>query len=262
MGMVEHHRTIWLSDVHLGSRDCRAGLLLDFLAHTTCDTLYLVGDIVDLESLRRSFYWPKIHTQVLERFLEMSRDGTTIYYVPGNHDDDFRALAGTRVASIEVRRRMIHTTADGKRLLVLHGDEFDSALKCGPLAALIGNAGYYFLLSLNRLNHGINDFLRKPYWSLAQYVKMRIGKAVRYVNRFQDACLKAASEANVDGVVCGHIHKADIIERGGLIYCNDGDWVESCTALVESDEGTLSLLTWTPEPTRELEPAVSLKEAA
>jgi UDP-2,3-diacylglucosamine pyrophosphatase LpxH len=238
-------------------------LLLDFLTQAKAETLYLVGDIVDLEALRRGFYWPKAHTLVLERLLEMSRDGTRIYFVPGNHDDDFRVLHGTRIGGIEVRRQMIHTTANGKRLLVLHGDEFDSALKCGALAIVAGALGYHLLLTLNRLNHGINDLLGKPYWSLAQYVKMKIGKAVRYVERYQDACLKAAQEAGVDGVVCGHIHKADIIERRGLLYCNDGDWVESCTALVESESGELSLCVWAGErrPVHVRE-AIPLKDAA
>ena len=262
MDGVAHHRAIWLSDVHLGSRGCRAGLLLDFLDHNSCDVLYLVGDIVDLESLRRSFYWPKIHTRVLERFLQMSREGTTIYYVPGNHDDDFRALAGTRIGTIEVRRNVIHTTANGRRLLVLHGDEFDSTLKCGLLAVLTAGVGYPFLLTLNRMSNAIHSVIcRRPYWSLAQYVKLRIGKAVRYVNRFQDACLKAARERNLDGVICGHIHKADVAERDGLIYCNDGDWVESCTALVESQRGLLSIVFW-PQLTNKHRSALPLRDAA
>jgi UDP-2,3-diacylglucosamine pyrophosphatase LpxH len=262
MSQLKRYRTVWLSDVHLGSRACRAEFLLEFLAHTRADVLYLVGDIVDLQSLRRSFHWPKAHTLVLERLLRMSREGTQIYYVPGNHDDDFRAFDGSRIGGIEVRRRMIHETADGRRLLILHGDEFDSALKCSALLALVGSFGYFLLLVLNRLNHAVNDFLGRPYWSLSHYIKMRIGKAVRYVKRFEDACLKAAHEAGVDGVVCGHIHKADMIERRGLLYCNDGDWVESCTALVESDAGELSLCSWLAERPVEATRAVTLKHAA
>jgi UDP-2,3-diacylglucosamine pyrophosphatase LpxH len=244
MSQREHHRTVWLSDVHLGSRSCRVGLLLDFLTRTRCDVLYLVGDIVDLRSLRRSFFWPRSHTDALQQILAIAREGTRVVYIPGNHDDDFRALAGTRFAGIEIERQCVHTTAAGKRLLVLHGDEFDGVLKCGALASLLGCVGYRLLLALNRLNHWIHDLLGRPYWSLAQSIKMRVGKAVRYVERFQKACLHAAREADVDGVVCGHIHKADLVRRDGLIYCNDGDWVESCTALVESDDGELSLRYW------------------
>jgi UDP-2,3-diacylglucosamine pyrophosphatase LpxH len=219
-------------------------LLLDFLAHTRCDVLYLVGDIIDLRSLRRSFFWPKTHTEVLQQLLKKARDGTRLVYVPGNHDDDFRALAGTMLGPVEVEQQTIHTTAAGRRLLVLHGDEFDTMLKSGALAALIGYLGYRMLLSLNRLNHAINDLLGRPYWSLAQSIKMRMSNAVRYVTSFQNACIAAARDAGLDGVICGHIHKADILERDGLTYCNDGDWVESCTALVESHVGELSLRHW------------------
>jgi UDP-2,3-diacylglucosamine pyrophosphatase LpxH len=238
------YRTIWLSDVHLGSRACRIDLLLDFLARHRCEQLYLVGDIIDLERMRKWFYWPKAHTAALQQILEMARAGTRVVYVPGNHDHDFRVMAGSHLGPIEVHRETVHETADGRRLLVLHGDEFDSALRCGPLASLVGCTGYGLLLGLNRLIHGVNALMGRPYWSLAQAVKMRIGNAARYVARFQEACIEAARDAGLDGVVCGHIHRADLVERGGLIYCNDGDWVESCTALVEDDSGELELIQW------------------
>jgi UDP-2,3-diacylglucosamine pyrophosphatase LpxH len=262
MTQVAHHRTVWLSDVHLGSRACRAERLLDFLAHTRCDTLYLVGDIVDLKRLRSSFFWPRSHTDVLRRILEMSREGARVIYVPGNHDDDFRAMAGAKLGPIEIERHLIHITADGRRFLVLHGDEFDGVLKCGVLAAAVGHLGYRVLSTLNYLNHAVNELLGRPYWSLAQNVKMRVPGAVNYVNRFQNACINAAREANVGGVICGHIHKADLIERDNLIYCNDGDWVESCTALVESPSGELSLLKWTELSKSELRLPVPVREAA
>lgn len=238
------HRSIWLSDIHLGSKACRIELLLDFLDRNRSDTLYLVGDIVDLRRLRKSFFWPKSHTEALQRFLAIARAGTRVVYVPGNHDDDFRGMTESLLGPVEVRRQTIHTTADGRRLLVLHGDEFDSTLKCNALASLIGCAGYGLLLGLNRLSHRVNALLGRPYWSLAQAVKMRIGKAAEYVARFQAACLHAARDAGVDGVICGHIHRADLVERDGLLYCNDGDWVESCTALVENDAGELGLIHW------------------
>ena len=237
-------KTIWLSDVHLGSRACRVQLLLDFLRETRCDTLYLVGDIIDLESLRESFFWPTTHTEVLRVLLKKSQEGTRVVYIPGNHDDDMRALIGTVFGNIEVVGRCIHTTAAGKRLLVLHGDEFDAVMKHGFLSALVGSVAYRSLLSLNRFVHWLHELSGRPYWSLAQHVKTKIGGAQRYIAKFRQASLQAAEAAGVDGIVCGHIHKAELVERDGLVYCNDGDWVESCTAIVERLDGSLELKVW------------------
>jgi UDP-2,3-diacylglucosamine pyrophosphatase LpxH len=234
--------TVWLSDVHLGSRACRVQLLLDFLRQTHCETLYLVGDIIDLESLRRSFFWPTSHTEVLRALLKKSQEGTRVVYIPGNHDDDMRALIGTRFANVEVLGRCIHTTASGKRLLVLHGDEFDAVIRHGFLTALAGAAAYRSLLGLNRLAHWARELSGRPYWSLAQHVKSKVGGAQRYIATFRQASLHAAQAAGVDGIVCGHIHNAELVEHGGLTYCNDGDWVESCTALVERRDGELELV--------------------
>ena len=240
-------RTIWLSDVHLGTRDCRVNLLLDFLRRTRCDTLYLVGDIVDLESLRSAFFWPTSHTEVLRVLLKKSQEGTRIVYIPGNHDDDMRALIGMRIDNIEVLGRCVHTTRAGRRLLVLHGDEFDAVIQHGFLAGVVGSVAYRSLLCLNRFVHWLHGVSGRPYWSLAQHVKARLGKAQRYIATFQQASLRAAQAAGVDGIVCGHIHKADVVERDGILYCNDGDWVESCTALVERPRGEIELLTWRPQ---------------
>jgi UDP-2,3-diacylglucosamine pyrophosphatase LpxH len=242
----ETFSTVWLSDVHLGTRACRVSLLLDFLRRTRCETLYLVGDIVDLESLRHSFFWPETHTEALRLLLEKSQEGTRIVYVPGNHDHDLRALVGVQFGNIEIRRRAVHTTRDGRRLLVLHGDEFDSVIKCSALAVFCGATAYRGLLALNRLVHWVNELLGRPYWSLAQHVKSRFGRAMRYVDKFQRASLRAAAEGGYDGVVCGHIHKAEVVARDGLLYCNDGDWVESCTAVVEDLRGELKLVSWRP----------------
>jgi UDP-2,3-diacylglucosamine pyrophosphatase LpxH len=240
-------KTVWLSDVHLGSRACRVQLLLDFLRQTRCDTLYLVGDIVDLESLRSSFFWPTSHTEVLRVLLKKSQEGTRIVYIPGNHDDDLRAVIGLRFDNIEVLGRCVHTTSTGRRLLVLHGDEFDAVIKHGVLSAVVGAVAYRSLLCLNRLVHWFHEVSGRPYWSLAQHVKTKIGKAQRYIATFRHASLQAAEAAGVDGIVCGHIHKAELIEHdNGLVYCNDGDWVESCTALVERPNGALELLAWRP----------------
>lgn len=237
---------MWLSDIHLGSRGCRAGLLLDFLQQTRCEYLYLVGDILDLESLRRTFYWPTSHNDVLQQLLQMSRKGTKITYIPGNHDDDLRTYAGLTFGNIEIVRDAVHTTRAGKRLLVLHGDQFDAVVRGESLDVQLGAAACRTLLRLNRFVHWLRDLSGRPYWSLAQYLKARLGVAKRYVDRFRSATLAAAREARVDGVVCGHIHTAELAEIDGLLYCNDGDWVESCTALVEDHAGQLSLIEWRP----------------
>jgi UDP-2,3-diacylglucosamine pyrophosphatase LpxH len=239
-------RTVWLSDVHLGSRDCRVSLVLDFLRRARCETLYLVGDIVDIESLRHAFYWPSSHMEVLQRIMEMSRAGTRVVYLPGNHDDELRAFAGATFGNIEIAREAIHTTRSGRRLLVTHGDQFDAVVRSRSLGVLLGGFACRRLLELNRLVHWVHDLLGRPYWSLAQHLKSRFAPGKRYVERYQRATLDAARAGGVDGVVCGHIHNADIVERDGLIYCNDGDWVESCTALVEDRAGELSLVKWRP----------------
>jgi UDP-2,3-diacylglucosamine pyrophosphatase LpxH len=230
----------------LGSRDCRVTLLLDFLRRTRCEILFLVGDIIDLESLRRNFYWPSSHTEVLQLLFKKSREGTRVVYIPGNHDDELRAFAGAKLGNIEVSREVVHTTRDGRRLLVMHGDEFDGLVRGKSLGVLLGSLACRTLLALNRLVHWLHDRCGRPYWSLAQHVKSRFGGTQRYVERFRHATIAAAREAQVDGVVCGHIHMADLAEREGLLYCNDGDWVESCTALVEDQAGELGLLRWRP----------------
>ena len=258
---TEVFNTVWLSDVHLGSRDCRITLFLDFLRRTRCETLYLVGDIIDLESLRRSFYWPESHSEALRLLLKKSQEGTRIVYVPGNHDEDLRALVGVRFGNIEVHLRTVHTTKAGRRLLVLHGDEFDAVLKCSALKVVFASAAYRTLLVLNRLVHWIHELSRRPYWSLAQHVKSRIGDAVRYVEQFQRASLRAAADGGFDGVVCGHIHQANLIESDGLLYCHDGDWVESCTAIVEDSQGELRLVSWRPAIATDAV-AVPLRDAA
>ena len=237
-------RTVWLSDVHLGSRECRVSLLLDFLRHTRCDVLYLVGDIVDIENLRKSFYWPASHTEVLRLLLKKSQEGTRIVYVPGNHDHELHALAGVKFGGIEIAHQAIHTTRDGRRLLVTHGDQFDAVLGRRSLGVRLGGFACRRLLTLNRFVHWLHDVFDRPYWSLAQHLKSRFPGAKGFVERYQNATLGAAREAGVDGVVCGHIHHPAIREIDGVLYCNDGDWVENCSSLVETMSGRLALLRW------------------
>jgi len=251
-------RTVWLSDIHLGSRECRVSLLLDFLRHTQCEQLYLVGDIVDLENLRKSFYWPAGHTEVLRLLLAKSQEGTRIVYIPGNHDHELHTFAGVRFGNIEIANHAIHTTRDGRRLLVVHGDQFDDVVRRRSLGVRLGGFACRRLLTLNRLVHWLHDLLDRPYWSLAQHVKARFPGAQGYIERYQRATLAAARSAQVDGVVCGHIHRADLTKIDGLSYCNDGDWVESCTALVEDQRGELSLLEWRPTAATIAAAAVSI----
>ena len=239
-------RTVWLSDIHLGSRECRINLLLDFLRHTRCEQLYLVGDIIDLEHLRKDFYWPASHTEALRLLLKKSQEGTRIVYLPGNHDYDLHAMAGVKFGNVEIASQAIHTTRDGRRLLVTHGDQFDAVVRSKSLGVWLGGFACRRLLTLNRFAHWVHDLLDLPYWSLAQHVKARFPGAQAYIDRYQNATLAAAREAKVDGVICGHIHRADLRTIDGLTYCNDGDWVESCTALVEDEHGALSLREWRP----------------
>jgi UDP-2,3-diacylglucosamine pyrophosphatase LpxH len=234
-------RSIFLSDVHLGSKDCRAQELLDFLAGIETDYLFLVGDIVDFWSLRRTFHWPQEHNDVLRTFLAMAKEGTKVIYVPGNHDEDIRDFCGSQFGNLTIRRKYVHSTADGREFLVMHGDEFDTAVKCSRWLARFGAAAYEFMMRINRGVNLCRRALGMPYWSLATYLKLRLANAVRYVQAFETAAAQAARSRNLDGIICGHIHRARVREIDGVLYCNDGDWVESCTALVESQDGQLLL---------------------
>ncbi len=243
-------RTLWISDVHLGSRDCKAEFLIDLLSNVKCETLYLVGDIVDLWALKRRIYWPDSHNQLVRKILKLSKKGTRVIYIPGNHDDPARALVGEMFGSVEVHRRYIHETATGQRLLVLHGDEFDGAIRYSHLLRKLGDASYYLLLYLNRFSNRLRRFFGYSYYSLARHIKTRIGKAENAIHLFEDAAFNEIERSGVDGIVCGHIHHAALIRRGGKIYCNDGDWVESCTALVETMAGELELIHWADDKNR------------
>jgi UDP-2,3-diacylglucosamine pyrophosphatase LpxH len=212
-------RACFLSDIHLGFRGCRAEYLLDFLNSVECDTLYLVGDIVDLWSLKRSVYWPKAHHEVLRALLERARSGTRVVYVPGNHDRPFREFHGWVLGQVEILRETVHETADGRRFLILHGDEFDSVIRASPLLESLGNRAYALVLRLNRYVNAVRRRLGYPYWSVAAFLKHKVKNAMSYIANFID----------------------------GITYCNDGDWVESCTALVEDFDGRFALLRWTEE---------------
>ncbi|HET9472393.1 MAG TPA: UDP-2,3-diacylglucosamine diphosphatase [Steroidobacteraceae bacterium] len=255
-------RTAFVSDVHLGTKGCRADLLLDFLRSVHVDTLFLVGDIVDVWSLRKTLYWPQAHNNVIRAVLGMARHGTRVIYVPGNHDEVFRELAGSVFGNLQIQRESVHRTADGRTLLVLHGDEFDGVVQCSPWLAKLGASVYELTLRMNRYVNLVRRLFGFPYWSLASYLKHKVKNAVQYIGNFEQAVAYAARKRGVDGVVCGHIHRAEMTELDGLLYCNDGDWVESCTALVEDMNGRLALWNWVEQrerlaaPGRAPQPAV------
>ena len=240
-------RSIFISDVHLGFKGCRAEFLLDFLRRVECQQLYLVGDIIDVWSLTRSFYWPQAHNDVIRTILGKAKHGTRVVYVPGNHDRPFRDHDGLVLGNVEIHREILHETADGRRFLVLHGDEFDAIVRASPLLESLGSTAYSAALRLNRYVNAVRRLFGYPYFSVAAFLKHKVKNAVKYIANFERALAVEARRRGVDGVICGHIHRAEISEIEGITYCNDGDWVESCTALVEDFQGRLSLLRWTED---------------
>jgi UDP-2,3-diacylglucosamine pyrophosphatase LpxH len=240
----QRHRTIFISDVHLGTRGCKAELLADFLARNSCDTLYLVGDIVDGWQLKRRWYWSDAQSRVVGEILRKVDEGVRVVYVPGNHDEFLRDYCGRSFAGIEVLREDIHETAAGLRLLVLHGDQFDGVIGYAKWLAHVGDRAYATALALNDRLHVLRRSLGLPYWSLSAYLKRKVKNAVEYVSRFEEVVARAAGPKGVDGVICGHIHQAEMRQIGAILYLNDGDWVESCTALVEDARGHLEILRW------------------
>ncbi|MEG3088000.1 UDP-2,3-diacylglucosamine diphosphatase [Sphingomonas sp. PB4P5] len=243
----QQFRTIWISDVHLGTRGCNAEMLIDFLDHVDSDTLYLVGDIIDGWRLRKKFYWPVAHNDVVWRLLKRARRGTRVVYIPGNHDEVFRQFAGLDFGGVEIRRQAIHHTADGRALLVLHGDEFDAITLAHRWLAHVGDAAYNLLMALNRGLNAYRRFFNLPYWSLSKHAKAKVKKSVEFISNYEEVVAQAAAHRGVDGVVCGHIHTAEYRDIDGIEYYNDGDWVEGCTALVEHFDGRMELLHWADE---------------
>lgn len=238
------YRTIWISDLHLGTPGCKAQYLLDFLKHTQSDTLYLVGDIVDGWSLRRDWYWPQEHNDVVQKILRKARNGTKVNFIPGNHDEFARHYVGNDFGSIHVAREMIHEMADGRRFLVLHGDEFDVVVKYAKWLALLGDWAYGLCLKLNDFVNLVRERIGLPYWSLSAYLKLKVKNAVQFIADFENALADVAKTRGIDGVVCGHIHHPEVRDIDGITYCNDGDWVESCSALVEHFDGRLEIIRW------------------
>jgi UDP-2,3-diacylglucosamine pyrophosphatase LpxH len=236
------YRSVFISDIHLGAPGCQADLLLDFLRHASCQHLYLVGDIVDGWRMKRGWHWPQSHNDVVQKLLRLARKGASVTYVPGNHDDRVRDFCGVHFGGVVVARDAIHQTADGRRFLVLHGDEFDAVVRLAPQLAFAGDLAYRAIIRLNTLLNRVRRRFGLGYWSLAAFLKSHVGNANKFVDNFERAVAAEARRRGVDGVICGHVHKAQMRDIDGVTYINDGDWVESCTALVEHFDGRLEIL--------------------
>lgn len=249
---ARHVRCAFLSDVHLGTRGCQAELLLEYLRSHRFETLVLVGDIIDGWSLRRSWYWPAAHGAVVREILNLVERGTRVVYVAGNHDEFLRAWLHLDLHGIELCDEFEHVTADGRRLLVQHGDRFDIAIRNARWLAFLGDRAYQLALELNTLVNRVRRRLGRPYWSLSAWLKLKVKNAVSYIGSFEHAVTEDARRRGYDGVVCGHIHHAELRDIDGVLYCNDGDWVESCTALVEHEGGELEIIRWVEERERVL----------
>lgn len=245
---MARRRAVFVSDVHLGSKHCHAAEFAGFLEGLNCARLYLVGDIVDLWWMaQRRAHWNGAHNRVVEALHALRRRGTELIYIPGNHDRPIRRFCGLMLPAMQVRRRAIHVTADGRRLLVTHGDDYDAVTHFGGLQERFGDWLYYRILTGNKLLNGLRQRAGLRYWSLSEYLKQQSGAAERYIERYVQAGLDDAKRRGLDGIICGHIHRAALIQRDGLVYANDGDWVESLTALSEEADGSLCLLSHTGE---------------
>lgn len=244
---MAHYRSIFISDVHLGTRTSQAQRLVDFLRHHDADTIYLVGDIIDFWRIQRGAVWPQAHNDVLQKILRKVRKGARVVFIPGNHDDGLRAYCGSRFGGIEILRDTIHETADGKRYLVTHGDEHDVVVRYVRWLAFLGDRGYATALAFNVPVNWVRKRLGLGYWSLSAYLKHKVKKAVNYIGDFETSLAAQAKARSVDGVICGHIHHAASHVYGDVHYLNSGDWVESCTAIVETHEGQFRIVRWIEE---------------
>jgi UDP-2,3-diacylglucosamine pyrophosphatase LpxH len=239
-----NYRTVFISDVHLGMRNSQAPALLDFLKYVECDTLYLVGDIVDFWKVRRGPHWPQSHNDVLQKLLRKARKGTRVVFIPGNHDDGLRDYAGMNFGGVELRRDALHEGANGKRYLILHGDEFDVVVRCARWLAFLGDRSYDAALALNVPLNFARRLLGLGHWSLSAFLKLKVKSAVNYIGEFEEALASEAHRRGASGLICGHIHHANERTIDGIHYLNCGDWVESCTAIGERSDGTFEIIRW------------------
>jgi UDP-2,3-diacylglucosamine pyrophosphatase LpxH len=249
-------RTLFLSDVHLGTRGSQAGFLLEFLKRYDVDTIYLVGDIIDGWRLKTGWYWPQAHNDVVQKLLKRAHKGAKIIYIPGNHDEFMRAYIGHNFGGIDIQESAIHVGVDGKRYLVIHGDLFDMVVRHAPWLAHLGDGAYSLALTINLYLNMVRRRLGLAYWSLSAWAKMKVKKAVNHIGRFEELLSHEATRREVQGVICGHIHHAVMHEDFGVHYMNTGDWVESCTALVEHFDGRFEIVRWADEMRRRADPDI------
>ena len=241
---AQRYRTIFLSDFHLGTRGCQAELILDFLRHNDADTFYLVGDIIDGWRMRASFYWPQSHNDVIQKLLRKVRRGARMVFVPGNHDEFARQFAGLSFGGVEIVRNARMETADGRRFLVMHGDEFDVVVRHSKWLALLGDWAYDLALFVNTHFNRMRRKLGFSYWSFSAWAKLRVKNAVNFIGSFERALVEEARRRGADGVICGHIHHPVIRDMDGVTYVNTGDFVESCSYVVEHHDGRLEVMRW------------------
>ena len=242
--MKKHYRTIWLSDIHLGTKGCQSELLLELLRETDSDYLILVGDIVDFWALKRTPYWPASHNTIVQKVLKKARHGTKVIFIPGNHDESLREFVGLTFGEIELHENYTHILADGRTIHCVHGDIYDVITRYHKWLAVLGDMGYTFLLWANRIQNKFRSFFGFGYWSLSAYIKSKVKDAVNFISDYEENVVHEAKQLGVDGVLCGHIHHAEVKELDNILYLNTGDWVESCTAIIEHENGQVELLQW------------------
>lgn len=248
--MTRKVRTLFISDVHLGTRGCQAEALLSFLKAHEAEAIYLIGDIVDGWRLKASWHWPQSHNDVVQKLLRQSRKGVRLVYIPGNHDEFLRDYIGSSFGGVEIMEEAIHQTADGRRILIFHGDKFDDVVRNMKWLAHLGDAAYDFAIFINRQVHLVRRRLGLPYWSFSAYAKRKVKKAVAFISSFEEAVAIDAARQKVDGVMCGHIHQPTIQWLGNIEYLNTGDWVESCSAIIETVDGAMELIYWREDITQ------------
>jgi UDP-2,3-diacylglucosamine pyrophosphatase LpxH len=261
---TKRYRALFVSDLHLGTKACKAEAFLNFLRSSDAERIYLVGDIVDFWRIKRGAYWPQAHNDVLQKLLRRVRKGNDLIFIPGNHDEPMRDYCGARFGGISIERNAIHVGADGRRYLVMHGDEFDVVVRYAKWLALFGDWSYTLALWANTHFNAVRRWFGMPYWSLSAYLKQKVKRAVNYIGEFEAALAAEARRHGAQGVICGHIHHAAMRQVGDVLYINTGDWVESCTAVAETEDGLFEIIRWTSHPydTSRVEAPVEELEAA